>query len=606
MSRQRWVVAATAAALAVTLASCASSDRGTTSNNAGSSTGATAAATDSSAPDTGTASADTGTASASTEGSAGTDSSAPSSSAATGASDFTFTFGAAGAPSMFDPLYATDGETFRVTREMYQGLVGFKPGTADAEAALAESWDSSSDGKTWTFKIRQGVKFTDGTDLDANAVCYNFDRMYNQTGAGATQAQYWSDTMGGFKDQKGDDGKAVPSLYSGCKADGTNAVITLTAATSKFPGILGLPSFSIQSPTALKKYDANNVKAVGESFSYPDYATMHPTGTGAFKFDSYDKANNTVTLVRNDDFWGEKAKPAKIIFKIIADETARKQELQAGTIDGYDLPNPADWDDLKAAGFNVEIRPAFNILYLGINQKNNPKLQDLKVRQAIAYALNREQFVSSQLPQGAEVAKEFYPKTVDGWTDQVMQYSYDVAKAKSLLAEAGATGLTLNFWWPTQVSRPYMPDPKSVFTQFSTDLAAVGITVKESSSPWNGGYLDGVEAEKPDLFLLGWTGDYNTPDNFIGTFFTRVPNRFGMEKSSFATELPAALKAADSEPDADKRNAEYVDINKKLMAEWLPAIPISSSPPALVLAGDIKGVVPSPLTDENYAQVTKG
>ena len=117
-------------------------------------------------------------------------------------------FGAAGAPSMFDPLYATDGETFRVARQMNEGLVRFKPGTADVEPALAESWEQSEDGLTWTFKLREGVKFHDGTPVDAAAVCYNLDRMYNQTGAGATQAQYWSDNMGGFKDQVDEAGAA--------------------------------------------------------------------------------------------------------------------------------------------------------------------------------------------------------------------------------------------------------------------------------------------------------------------------------------------------------------------------------------------------------------
>ncbi len=382
-------------------------------------------------------------------------------------------------------------------------------------------------------------------------------------------------------------------------------MVKLTAVTSKFPAILGLPSFSIQSPTALAKYDADNVKADGDAFIYPAYGTDHPTGTGPFVFGKYDKANNVVELDRNEGYWGTKASPAKLIFKIIPDETARKQELQAGTIDGYDLPNPADWDQLKSAGFNVEIRPAFNILYLGFNQKANPKLKDLKVRQAIAYALNREQFVSSQLPEGAKVANLFYPDTVDGYTDDVTKYTYDPAKAKSLLADAGASDLTLNFWWPTEVSRPYMPDPKSVFAAFKTDLEAVGITVNETSKPWNGGYLDGVEAQKPDVFLLGWTGDYNTPDNFIGTFFTRTPNRFGTEEASWGKDLTAALKAADSEPDATKRNALYVALNQKLMGEWLPALPISHSPPALVVAANVQGITPSPLTDEKFNAVTK-
>ena len=142
------------------------------------------------------------------ESPAGSDTAAPSSDGGTGASDATFIFGAAGAPSMFDPLYATDGETFRVARQMYEGLVAFKPGTADVEPALAESWEQSADGKTWTFKIRGGREVPRRHRVDAEAVCFNFDRMYNQKDAGATQAQYWSDTMGGFKDQKDEAGAA--------------------------------------------------------------------------------------------------------------------------------------------------------------------------------------------------------------------------------------------------------------------------------------------------------------------------------------------------------------------------------------------------------------
>jgi peptide/nickel transport system substrate-binding protein len=579
VKRHLWVGAGLAGALVLTMSACASSDRGSESSPASATSGAEAS---------GSASGDA--------------------SAAPGPADPNgqIIFGAAGAPDLFDPLYAQDGETFRVVRQMNEGLVGFKPGTADVEPALAESWEQSEDGLTWTFKLQEGVKFHDGTPFNAEAVCFNMDRMYNQKDAGASQAIYWSDTMGGFNGQKDEAGKAVPSVYASCAADGDNtAVIKLTRYTSKFPNILGLPSFSMQSPTALEKYNADDVKAEGDSFSFPEYATAHPTGTGPFKFGSYDKANNTVTIVRNDDYWGEKAKSKTVIFKIIPDETARKQELQAGTIDGYDLPNPADWEALGADGFNVAVRPAFNILYLGINQKNNPALQDLKVRQAIAYALNRQQLVDSQLPEGAEVALNFYPDTVDGWTDQVEQYAYDPEKAKALLAEAGETNPEVNFWWPTEVTRPYMPDPKSIFTQFKTDLEAVGFKVTEASKPWNGGYLDGVDAGQPDLFLLGWTGDYNTPDNFVGTFFTDVKNRFNTGQSEWGATLSKELSAADTIPDEAERKAAYEEINKKLAAEYVPAVPVSHSPPAIVVAGNVQGLVPSPLTDEKFVDVYK-
>jgi len=576
VKRQMWWGAGLAGVLVLGLTACASSDRGSTTTS-GEATGG------------GSASASAG------EGSGGTPADP----------DGTFTFGAAGAPSMFDPLYATDGETFRVARQLNEGLIRFKPGTADPEPALATEWESSTDGKTWTFTIRDGVKFQDGTPVDAEAVCFNLDRMYTQTGAGATQAQYWSTVMGGFKDEVDASGAPVPSVYSSCTVEGNKAVIALTTATSKFPGVLGLPSYSIQSPTALKQYDANNVVAQGDSFVYPAYATEHPTGAGPYKFQAYDKANNTVTLVRNDDYYGEKAKNKTLIFKIIPDETARKQELQAGTIDGYDFPSPADWDGLTSGGFNVEVRPAFNVLYLGMTFGTNPALADLKVRQAIAYALNRDQFVKSQLPDGAQVADILYPDTVDGWTDDVTKYPYDPQKAKDLLAEAGQSNLTVNFWWPTEVSRPYMPDPKSVFAAFKADLEAVGITVNETSKPWTGGYLDGVEAHDADLFLLGWTGDYNTPDNFIGTFFTDSDNRFNIATQPWGAELSQALRDADAIPDPTQRDAAYVKINQDLMSTYLPAVPISHSPPAIVVAADVEGLVASPLTDERFSTVYK-
>ncbi|GAA3891155.1 ABC transporter substrate-binding protein [Saccharothrix violaceirubra] len=526
----------------------------------------------------------------------GTDSSSGS-----GKTGGTFTFGAAGAPKLFDPFYATDGETFRVARQMFDGLTTFKPGTAEPVGQLAEKWSSSSDGLTWTFNLRKGVKFHDGTEFNAAAVCANFERWYNQKGAGQSDAvsQYYGDNFGGFSDG------AKPSLYKSCSAkDAATAEIVLTSSTSKFPDILGLPAFSMQSPDALKKYDADNVQAQGESFVFPAYATEHPTGSGPFKFSKYDKANGTVELVRNDDYWGEKAKVDKLVFKIIPDETARKQALQSGDIDGFDFPNAADWDSLKKDGFNVQIRPAFNVLYLGINQKNNPKLRDLKVRQALIYGINREQLVKSQLPEGAKVATQFIPETVGGYAKDVTEYKYDEAKAKALLAEAGASDLTLKFYWPSEVTRPYMPNPKDIFGAISADLQKLGIKIEVTTKPWNGGYLTDVDQGVPDLFLLGWTGDTGSADNWIGTFFGNPANRFNTGANTWGTDLATALKKADAEPDRDKRFKLYEDLNKKIMTEYLPAIPVSHSPPALVTKSSVKGIVPSPLTDERFYSVS--
>jgi peptide/nickel transport system substrate-binding protein len=515
----------------------------------------------------------------------------------------TMTFATEGAPKLFDPFFATDGATFRTSQQIFEGLIEFKPGTADAEGGLAEDWSSSEDGLTWTFNLRKGVKFHDGTDFNAEAACFNFDRWYNSTGAAQSPAVtgYWQDNFGGFSDG------AAPSLFESCTASDESTVeVKITRYTSKFPDILGLPSFAMQSPGALEQYDADNVQQQGDSFTYPAYATEHPTGTGPFKFSKYDEANGTVELVRNEDYWGDKAKLDKLILRAIPDETARKQALQSGDVQGYDLPSPADWQGLKDDGYQLLIRPAFNIFYIGINQKNNPALRDLKVRQAIAHAIDREGLVKQQLPEGATVAENFYPDTVDGWTDDVEKYDYNPDKAKSLLADAGQSNLTVNFYWPTEVTRPYMPNPQDMFGFIRGNLEAVGVTLNVISKPWNGGYLEEVDSGLADLFLLGWNGDYNTPDNFIGNFFSSTDNRFGTGSATWGQTLSDEIKAADSEPDDAKRKGMYEALNKKLKAEYLPAIPISSSPPAIVVAENVQGLVPSPLTDERFDSVSLG
>ena len=553
MRARRWSTAVTAGLLALTMAACATSERGDAAGEAG----------------------------------------------ATGG---TFVFGAAGAPKNFDPIFNDDGESFRPARQMFDTLITYKPGSTELEPGLATAWESSPDGRTWTFTLRDGVTFHDGTPFDAAAVCANFDRWFTMKGAAAqSQMIYYGDVFGGFEQNEGD--ASGDPVYKSCTAENpTTAVLSLNTFKGAFPAAFGLTSLSISSPTALERYDADNVSQSGDSFTYPAYATEHPTGTGPFRFEGFDKANGTITLVRNDDYWGEKAKVDRLIFKIIPDENARKQELAAGTIDGYDYPSPADYGTLTEQGNQVLIRDPFSILYLGINTTNNPALADVRVRQAIAHAIDRESLVRTKMPEGSAVAKEFVPPTVAGYADDVTEYPYDPERAKQLLAEARAQNLTLNFYYPTEVTRPYMPNPADLFSAMSANLQAVGITVNPVARPWNGRYKDDVQkAGKHDLHMLGWTGDYNDAGNFVGTFF-------GREKAEFGPQDPAmyaALAAADSIPDPAGHAAAYQQVNRDIMARYLPAVPILTTGPAIVVKDGVQGLVPSPLTDERFSTVTK-
>jgi peptide/nickel transport system substrate-binding protein len=512
--------------------------------------------------------------------------------------DATFVFGTAGEPKVLDPAMATDGESFRISRQVFQTLITHEEGGTEIVGDLAESWEASPDGKAWTFKLRQGVKFHDGTDFNAEAVCFNFNRWFNWKGTMQNPAVsgYWQDTFGGFA--KNESADLPPAKYKSCTAvDANTAKIEFNDVSSTLPGAFTLTSFSISSPTALKNGNADNVSISGDSVTYPEFALNEAVGTGPFKLEKWDRTNKQTTLVRNDDYYGEKAKVKTLIFKAITDNTARRQALESGEIQGYDLVAPADVSRLTSAGFQVPEREAFNVLYLGIGQ-DNPKLAKLEVRKAIALAINRDSIVKSKLPPGAEVATQFMPPGLDGWSPDVTKYDYNVEEAKRLLAAAGESNLSVKFYYPSEVSRPYMPDPKTIFESISADLTAAGIKVQPETQVW-ADYLDTVDQATPDLWLLGWTGDYNEGYNFIGTFFgAPKPPDFQFTNP----ELTAALDAVDKEPDRAKRVEMYKALNKQIM-DYLPAVPISHSPPSLALAKNVTGLKPSPLTAEVFNNV---
>jgi peptide/nickel transport system substrate-binding protein len=507
-------------------------------------------------------------------------------------------FGVAGDAKVLDPALASDGESFRVARQIFEGLVRPEEGGTKIVPGLAESWSPDPSGLVWTFKLRNGVKFHDGTDFNGDAVCANFNRWYNWTGLmqGEDISSYWQDIFGGFAKNESD--KLSSSLFKSCTVkDASTVDITIARVTSKFPSALALPAFSMSSPKALQDFQADKISGTGDNITYPPYAQEHPVGTGPYAFAKWDHTAKTVELVRNDNYYGDKAKVKTLIFQTISDLTARKQALRNGQIQGYDLVAPADVKPLKDEGFNVLTRPAFNVLYLAINQSGNPALKDIRVRQAIAYAINRQAIVDAKYPQGSSVAVEFQPPGLDGYNDSVTKFDFNVQKAKSLLTAANVKNLKLKFYYPTEVTRPYMPAPKDIYELIAANLKDVGIEVTPVALKWNPDYLNAVQTGKDhDLHLLGWTGDYADAYNFIGTFFDRQKAEWGFNNP----ELFAQFKAADSEPDGAKRVELYKALNAKVM-EFLPGVPVAHGPPSLVLSKDVSGVKASPLTDEHYS-----
>ncbi|MDR2254458.1 MAG: ABC transporter substrate-binding protein [Arthrobacter sp.] len=507
----------------------------------------------------------------------------------------TFVFASSSDPTSLDPATASDGESFRVARQVFEGLVGTKPGTADPAPLLAESWTPSSDGTSYDFKLKTGVKFQDGTDFNAEAVCKNFDRWYNFDGILQTEggAYYYKSLFQGYATKDTD--KAV---YKSCEATSDSEVtVNLTRPWVGFISALSLPAFSMQSPTAMEKYDADGVGGTADAPVMSEYGKAHPVGTGPFKFVSWENGQQ-ITLERNADYWGDKGQIEKVVFQVISDPTARKQALEAGTVDGYDLVGPADLDDLKTKGFNLINRDAFNILYLGINSKVK-ELSDVRVRQAISYAIDKDQLIKQVMPAGTKKAVTFVPSTVRGFTEDVDQYNYDPEKAKELLKEAGyPEGFTTTFYYPTDVSRPYMPTPADTFTNISQQLAKVGIKVEAKPMKWTQ-YIPKIQnSEDHGLHLLGWTGDYNDPDNFVGVFFNGEKQEFGFKDESLFKNLDDARQMSDEAA----QTAKYSEILKQI-SQVQPAVPVAHPVPTLAFNPRVTEYPASPVQDEVYNMV---
>ncbi len=522
-----------------------------------------------------------------------------------GATGGTLVFAGAADPISLDPALASDGESIRPASQIYETLVNLAAGGTDLAPGLAESWEVADDAKAITFTLREGVRFHDGTDFNAEAVCFNFDRWYNFTGAAqsAGASYYWQVTFGGYAKNIEDNKALGKSLYASCEAiDATTVKLNFTRPSASVLGALTLAPFAIASPKAIAQYKADEGTVDDTGFKPTGtFGTEHPTGTGPFKLERW-QIGTKLTLVRNDDYWGDKAKLSRVIIRPIADNAARLQALQTGEIQGYDLVEPEDVKTIEGdSDLQILERPAFNIAYITINQKVKP-FDKLEVRQAVAHGLDRQAVVETFYGGLGEVAKEFMPPSLSGYAaDGVTEYPYDPEKAKELLREAGVTlPLEVEFWYPTDVSRPYMPNPKRNFEAFAASLNKSGFKVVPKSAPWRPDYLGRVLVGKGGaLNFLGQTGDYADADNFIGIFFQGQKPQWGFNNP----ELFKALDAAEVEPDIEKRKSQYEDINRTIM-EYLPGIPYAHSKSALAFAANVKGYVPSPTTNESFATVS--
>jgi peptide/nickel transport system substrate-binding protein len=519
----------------------------------------------------------------------------------------TIVFGAATDPVVLDGALVSDGESLRPINQMFEGLVGLKNGSTQLKPLLATKWKASKNGLSWTFTLRRGVRFHDGTKFNAAAVCYNFNRWYGFPNPlqDAGVSYYWNTVFGGFAHPGPGNPGPSKSLYKSCQAKGQyTALIKLTRRSSSFLGALALTNFGIASPTALRKYKANagTVDSSGVFHPAGTYATRHPTGTGPYMFSSWSVGNRLV-LVRNKHYWGKRAHLDKVIFRPISDNAARLQALQTGEVQGYDLVDPADIKTIRN-NKNLKLlnRPAFNVAYVGMNQ-TKPPMNKLAVRQAVAYGLDRSLVVRAFYAGRGQVANQFLPTQLVGYAHTgVPSYTYNPNKAKALLRAAGLTlPVPITFWYPTNVSRPYMPNPQANAQAFGASLEKSGFKVTFKSEPWRPDYLSDVQTGNAQVYLAGWTGDFGDPANFLNVHFGQFNPQFGFHNNA----LFNLLRRADSETNLSKRAALYRQASINVM-KFLPMVPYVHSSPALAFKKNVNGYIPSPVSLEPFSTVYLG
>ncbi|MEZ7173353.1 ABC transporter substrate-binding protein [Sporosarcina sp. OR05] len=494
-----------------------------------------------------------------------------------GSQEDTLVFGRGGDSTSLDPSRVTEGETFKVTVNIFETLLNFGEDDTTIQPGLAKEW-KTDDGLTYTFTLEEGVKFHDGTDFNADAVVKNFERWAN---GDADKFPYYNSMFGGFK---GDEGHVIESVT----ADGDyKVVITLKRPQAPFLKNIAMSMFAIASPDAFEKGD--------------DQFERNPVGTGPFKFVEW-RPNETITIEKFDEYWQEGLpKLNKVIFKSIPDNSTRLNALMTGEIDIADGINPADGEKIEQ---NEELqlieRPSMNVGYLGLTV-TRPPFDKKEVRQAMNYAIDKETIINSFFEGRANIAKNPMPPSISGYNEDIEPYEYNPEKAKELLAQAGyPDGFEMELW-AMPVPRPYMPDGAKVAEVIQSNLADIGVKAKIVSYEWPT-YLDKASKGEADAFMLGWTGDNGDADNFLYVLLDE--DNIGSNNYTYFknTDMHDLLIEAQTEVDENKRIELYKSA-QEIIHEEAPWVPIAHSTPLLAAAKGLKGFKPHPTGSDILSKV---
>jgi peptide/nickel transport system substrate-binding protein len=479
---------------------------------------------------------------------------APATPTTASAAKKTFVFGRYMDAITPDPVMNDANADIWYMQQYYSGLLRFKPDNT-LEADLAESWDVSSDGLTYTFHIRPGIKFADGTPITGADWQWSLDRCRDPKNG------IWSFTM-----------DAVDSV----EASDSTVIFHL-----KNPYVPFLYSAALFNCVVMP---AKEVEAAGgwENFM------LHPIGSGPFIMKEWVKGDHML-LVRNPYYW-ETGKPVldEILIKTITDDNARILALQKGDVDAINYPPFSRIADLsKDPNLKVLQFPSTYTNYIVLNIRNKP-LDDIKVRQALSYAIDREALIKTINFGIGEPATNFRPKGSLYFDSNLPGWPYDVAKAKQLLTEAGYP----NGFDVTMEIVSGRVQNKQIATLVQAMWAQIGVklTINEvESGLYNQNYYD----NKFQIHLEGWTDDIPDPSEEVT--YAMVGTNNGAFHTGFNSEAVNTLVAdAVKETDPAKRQDMYYQIQQAFY-DNLPFIPLWWEPYLVITRNNVSNFSQTPL-----------
>jgi peptide/nickel transport system substrate-binding protein len=487
-----------------------------------------------------------------------------------------------------DPSHATEGLSLNVTPEILENLVAFKPGTFDVIPMLATRWHTSADGLRWTFDLRPGARFSDGTPVDANAVKFNFDRwrLQHDPYHGPYSYAYWLSMFGGYSDDPASPGALRDVVVE--RPDRVTFVLFHPSGT--FLRNIAMPSFAIGSPAAI----ARDPRAYESS----------PVGSGPYVLREWIR-NDHITLDANPHYTGPTKPHVKtVVLRDIPDQATSVLSIQKGEVDILTDPRSDDAALLaRDPGVRVLLQPSNNLAYVSMNVQQKP-FDDVRVRRAVAYALDIPAIVHALYGPGTSYGDNWTPPGMLGENKAVHIYPHDVAMAKKLLAEAGyPNGFTTSLYLPTS-PRPYMPDPQRLAEAIQADLKDAGINV--TLEPFEFGvFLSKVQNGEDPMCLIGWNGDNGDPDNFYYPLLDQDSAIKGSAQNYPFWRDPAfhrLMLAGQRSSDENVRRRIYQQA-AQLVHDQVPAISLLHTPVPLALRTSVHGFVPSPDTTYHFELV---